>query len=49
MYFNHSLQDISVERLLAVAKKLADHLAAEAFPLQQEVCYAYGCIRNETS
>lgn len=49
LYFNHSLQNVSVEGLLAVAEELADHLAAQALPLQQEVCDAYGCIRNETS
>lgn len=48
-YFNHSLQNISVERLLAVAEELADHLAAQSLPLQQEVCDAYRCIRNKTS
>ena len=34
---------------LAVAQELSDHLPAEAFPLQQEVSHAYGCVRDEPS
>lgn len=43
------LQDISVERLLAVAEELSNHLPAQALPLQQEVGHADGCIRDEAS
>lgn len=32
--FPHLLQDVPVELLLAVAQEFADHLAAEALPLQ---------------
>lgn len=43
------LQDISVERLLAVAEELSNHLPAQALPLQQEVGHADGRIRDEAS
>ena len=42
-----SLQDVSVEGLLAVAEELSDHLATQALPLQQEVGHAYGRVRDE--
>ena len=44
---DYSLQDVSVERLLAVAEELSDHLPAQPLPLQQEVSHAYGCVRYE--
>lgn len=34
---------------LAVAQELPNHLAAEALPLEQEVCHSYGGIRDEAS
>lgn len=45
----YSLQDVSVERLLAVAEELSDHLSAQALPLQQEVGDADGCVWDEAS
>lgn len=45
----HLLQDVPVELLLAVAQELADHLAAEALPLQQEMCHPNGRVRDEPS
>lgn len=44
-----SLQDISVERLLAVAQELANHLSAQALPLQQKVGHAYGRVWDEAT
>lgn len=45
----YSLEDISVEGLLAVAEELSYHLSAQAFSLQQEVCHADGCVGDEAS
>lgn len=45
----YSLQDISVEWLLAVAEELSDHLATQALPLQQKVGHTNGCVRDETT
>lgn len=45
----HLLQDVPVELLLAVAQELPDHLAAEALPLEQEVCHPNGGVRDEAS
>lgn len=45
----YSLQDISVEGLLAVAEELSDHLPTQALPLQQKVGHADGCVRDETT
>lgn len=47
--FPHLLQDVPVELLLAVAQELPNHLAAEAFPLEQEVCHSNGGVRYEAS
>lgn len=47
--FPHLLQDIPVELLLAVAQELPNHLAAEALPLEQEVCHPDGGIWDEAS
>lgn len=44
---SYSLQDVSVEGLLAVAEELPDHLPTQALPLQQEVGHADGCVRDE--
>lgn len=46
---SHSLEDISVEGLLAVAEELSDHLSAQALPLQQEVGHSDGRVRDEAS
>lgn len=45
----YSLQDISVEGLLAVAEELSYHLPAQALPLEQEVGHADGCVWDEAS
>lgn len=45
----YSLQDVSVERLLAVAQELANHLSAQALPLQQEVGHANGRVGDEAT
>lgn len=46
---HYSLQDISVERLLAVAQELANHLSAQALPLQQKVGHANGRVWDEAT
>lgn len=43
----NSLQHVSVERLLAIAQELSYHLAAEAFPLEEEVGHTDGGVRDE--
>lgn len=45
----NSLQHIAVELLLPVAQKLADHLPAEAFALQQEVRHPDWRVRHEAT
>lgn len=45
----YSLQDVSVEWLLAVAQELANHLSAEALPLQEKVRHANGRVWDEAS
>lgn len=45
----YSLQDVSVEGLLAVTEKLSNHLPAQALPLQQKVGHADGCVWDEAS
>lgn len=45
----YSLEDISVEGLLAVSEELSYHLSAQALPLQQKVGHADGCIWDEAS
>lgn len=47
--FPHLLQDVPVELLLAVAQEFPNHLAAEALPLEQEVCHPDGGVRDEAS
>lgn len=47
--FPHLLQNIPVELLLAVAQEFPNHLAAEALPLQQEVCHPNGGVWDEAS
>lgn len=47
--FPHLLQDVPVELLLAVAQELPNHLAAEALPLEQEVCNPNGGVWDEAS
>lgn len=41
------LQDISVELLLSIAKKFANHLPAQPLPLQQEVRHANRGVGDE--
>lgn len=48
-HHGHSLQHIPVELLLAVAQELPNHLAAEAFPLEEEVGHADGGVRDEAT
>lgn len=43
------LQDIPVELQFAVAQEFSNHLSAQAFPLQQEVCYSNGRVWDETT
>lgn len=42
------LQDVSVERFLAVAEELSDHLPTQALPLEQEVGHADGRVGDES-
>lgn len=44
-----SLKDISVELQLAVSQELSNHLSAQALPLQQEVSYSDGRVRDKTT
>lgn len=48
-FVQHLLKYISVELFLAIAQKLANHLSAEAFSLQEEVCNTNRGIRNEST
>lgn len=43
----YSLQNIPVELLLSVTQKLANHLPAQPFPLEQEVSHADGGVGDE--
>lgn len=43
----HLLKDVAVELLLAIAEELADHLPAQALPLQDEVGHPHGGVREE--
>lgn len=48
-HHGHSLQHVPVELLLAVAQELSYHLAAEAFPLEEEVGHTDGGVRDEAT
>lgn len=43
------LKDVPVKLLLSVPQELADHLPAQAFPLEQEVSHAHGSVWNKAS
>lgn len=45
----NSLEHVSVELFLPVAQELADHLPAEAFALQQEVCHPHWRVRHKAA
>lgn len=45
----HSLQHVAVELSLAIAQELSYHLAAQAFPLEEEVGHADGGVRDEAT
>lgn len=49
MGHGHSLQHIAIELLLAIAQELSNHLAAEAFPLEEEVGHTDGGVRDEAT
>lgn len=44
---NDSLQNIPVELLLPISQEFADHLPAQALPLQQEMGHAHRCVGDE--
>lgn len=45
----HSLQHVAVELPLAIAQELPYHLAAQAFPLEEEVGHTDGGVRDEAA